>query len=209
MRRIYRTDEKTLEALRRIYRMYVRDLDEPLEIKYVRTRVIQTIGLAVAGRLVRVSERAIEEGLKALREGATVLCDALMTETGIRYKIERYTLPNRVISLSSLRRSYDEGLAEQLSKVDSDIRRSIIVIGASPKVLNTILDNVRKFEPRLIIASPPGFIDAPYVKRRLVIERPCEYMTILGTLGSSMLAMALFTALLEIDMGYHRYIERP
>ncbi|NPB00016.1 MAG: hypothetical protein GXO10_01440 [Crenarchaeota archaeon] len=207
MRRIYRTDEKTIEALRKIYRMYVKDLDEPLEVKYVRTRVIQTIGLAIAGRLVKISERAIDEGVEALRRGAPIICDALMTETGIRYKIERYGLKNTITSLSSLRKSYDEGLVEQIDKIlGNSSMDTMIIVGASPKVLNKILDNIDRIRPRIIIASPPGFIDAPYVKRRLIVEKPCEYMTILGTLGSSMLAIALFTALLEISMGFHELI---
>ncbi len=208
MRRIYKTDEKTIEALRKIYKMYVKDLDEPLEIKYVRTRVIQTIGLAIAGKLVKVSEKAIEVGVHALENELPIICDALITETGIRYKVERYGLKNSIISLSSLRKSYDEGLVEQVDKIIKQYSKdSIIIIGASPKVLNKVLDNYSLFRPRIIIASPPGFIDAPYVKRRLIIEKPCEYMTILGTLGSSMLAIALFTALLEIYMGFHRLIE--
>ncbi len=207
MRKIYKTDEKTLEALKKIYKMYIKDLDEPLEIKYIRTRVIQTIGLALAGKLVKVSERAVETGVRAIRDGLTIICDALLTETGVRYKVERYGLKNRIISLSSLRRSYDESLVEQLSKIGSKEDDTIIIIGASPKVLDKVLSNVDLFKPRIIIATPPGFIDAPYVKRRLVRERPCEYITVLGTLGSSMLAMALFTALLEIEMGYHKYFE--
>ncbi|NPA70709.1 MAG: hypothetical protein GXO26_07865 [Crenarchaeota archaeon] len=208
MRRIYKTDEKTIEALRKIYRMYVKDLNEPLEVKYVRTRVIQTIGLAIAGKLVKVSDRAIEVGVKALENELPIICDALITETGVKYKVERYGLKNSIISLSSFRRSYDEGLVDQIDKIVKEYSKdTIIIVGASPKVLNKVIDNVSLLRPRIIIASPPGFIDAPYVKRRLIVEKPCEYMTILGTLGSSMLAIALFTALLEISMGFHRLIE--
>ncbi len=206
---MYSTDRKTLETLRRIYRMYIKDLDEPIEIKYTRTRVIQTIGLAIAGKLVKISERAITEGIKAIERDLPIICDTLITETGINYKIRRYGLKNNVISLSSLRRDYSEELAEQLTKIGrEDISRgTIIIVGASPKVLSSILNNISLFNPKIIIATPPGFIDAPYVKRRLVIEKPCEYMTILGTLGSSMLSIALFTSLIEIRLGYHKLIE--
>ncbi len=203
---MYTTDIKTLEALRKIYRMYYKDSDEPPEIKYVRVRVVQTLGLVIAGKLVKISDKAIEEGIKALRNCRTILCDSLLTETGIRYKLERYGLKNRVVSLSSLRRSYNEGLVDQIDKILNICENSIVVVGASPKVLDKIISNVNILKPCLIIATPPGFIDAPYVKRRLIVERPCEYMTILGTLGSSILAISLFTSLVDIYLGFHRYV---
>lgn len=139
------------------------------------------------------SNDAISEGIRAIQQNASVICDVEMVRAGItRYPTECY-LRDTVSSPSGFpTRSYSAmQRAATIHKVGS-----IFVVGCAPTALRALieLNNEKWFNPALIIGLPVGFIDASESKNTLTSTR-FNYITNVGIKGGSPAACAAFNAL--------------
>lgn len=155
--------------------------------------------------IVRFGNGAVEAGLQALRNQATIVTDTEMARRGI--PMRRMTpLGCSVQCLMNdervARRAHIHGTTRAFAAVDvavSDIAPSIYVIGNAPTALIRLVEHMRggRADPALVVGMPVGFVNARESKELLQqVEIP--YITIQGRKGGSPLAACVINALADI-----------
>ncbi|WP_259781330.1 precorrin-8X methylmutase [Aestuariispira ectoiniformans] len=151
------------------------------------------------------SEGAAEAGIKALKNGATVLTDAEMVSHGII----RRKLPAENAVMCCLKMPGVPGTAKRLNTTRSAaavenwkpwVEGSVVAVGNAPTTLFHLLERISEGwpKPALILGFPVGFIGAAESKRALAdhaAELGVPYVTLHGRLGGSAMAAAAVNAL--------------
>lgn len=167
--------------------------------RIVATRMIHACGMVDLASDIRFGNNAVESGLRAMHEGADILCDAQMVAHGII--TDRLPARNRVVCTLNDGKSYERSRSEQTTRSaaqvdDWALHGSIVVVGNAPTALFRMIERVRDEAslPALVVGVPVGFVGAVESKE-LLETTSIPYITVLGRRGGSAIAAAAVNAL--------------
>jgi precorrin-8X/cobalt-precorrin-8 methylmutase len=175
----------------------------PHHLERVVVRMIHACGMTDLAKYVSASPGFAEIGMRALRDGAPILCDSAMVANGIT----RSRLPADNEVLCTLQDPLTRGLAAKLQTTRSaaalelwrdKLAGAIVVIGNAPTALFRLLDMLAEgaARPSIIIGIPVGFVGAAESKAALQ-EHGADFphLTVVGRRGGSAIAAAAVNAL--------------
>lgn len=152
------------------------------------------------------SETAIDRGLSALRQGASIVTDTQMARSGInRKKLEAYG--GKVYCFMSDDDVADmakkEGTTRAVASMDkaSGLEDKLIfAIGNAPTALLRLHQLIRegKLQPELVIGVPVGFVNVIPAKERILSLEDTPYIVARGRKGGSNIAACICNALLYL-----------
>lgn len=173
----------------------------PDEWKIVR-RMIHTTADFEYMQMVRISNNAVAAGIKAIRNGCTVITDTNMAKTGIRKDLlagfgsrcECLMADPRVAEQATERGVTRARVA--VEKAAQIMENGIYVVGNAPTALLHLLDmiNNKAANPALVVGLPVGFVNAAESKAALV-ETKIPYISNVGRKGGSNVAASVINAL--------------
>jgi precorrin-8X/cobalt-precorrin-8 methylmutase len=173
----------------------------PDEWKIVR-RMIHTTADFEYMQMVRISNNAVAAGIKAIRNGCTVITDTNMAKTGIRKDLlagfgsrcECLMADPRVAEQATERGVTRARVA--VEKAAHVMENGIYVVGNAPTALLHLLDmiNNKAANPALVVGLPVGFVNAAESKAALV-ETKIPYISNVGRKGGSNVAASVINAL--------------
>jgi precorrin-8X/cobalt-precorrin-8 methylmutase len=173
----------------------------PDEWKIVR-RMIHTTADFEYMQMVRISNNAVAAGIKAIRNGCTVITDTNMAKTGIRKDLlagfgsrcECLMADPRVAEQARERGVTRARVA--VEKAAHMMENGIYVVGNAPTALLHLLDmiNNKAANPALVVGLPVGFVNAAESKAALV-ETKIPYISNVGRKGGSNVAASVINAL--------------
>jgi precorrin-8X/cobalt-precorrin-8 methylmutase len=175
----------------------------PPDLEKLAVRVIHACGMTDVIDDLTFSDGAGTAGREALKQGASILCDARMVAEGIT----RARLPadNRVIctlnDASVPERARELGNTRSAAALElwrPDLEGSVVVIGNAPTALFYLLDMLDAGAPKpaLILGFPVGFIGAAESKAMLAANsRGVPFVALRGRRGGSAMAAAAVNAL--------------
>lgn len=176
----------------------------PDEWKIVR-RMIHTTADFEYMQMVRISNNAVAAGIKAIRNGCTVITDTNMAKTGIRKDLlagfgsrcECLMADPRVAEQATERGVTRARVA--VEKAAQIMENGIYVVGNAPTALLHLLDmiNNKAANPALVVGLPVGFVNAAESKAALV-ETKIPYISNVGRKGGSNVAASVINALVLI-----------
>lgn len=206
----YETDPVAIEqeSFRQI-RALTRLDDFSREQQQVVMRIIHSLGLPEAADQVRFSKHACKKGIQALASGQPILCDTEMVKQGITkrmVKSEPLCFLNHPEVPGMARAEAETRTMAAVTKWQSHIEGSVVVIGNAPTALFRLLERLQQGwpKPALIIGMPVGFVGAAESKQALwecYSELGVECITLLGRLGGSAVSSASCNALLRCHLG--------
>jgi len=190
-----------------IRQLLAKDLEKmPRSLVPIVERVVHATADPEFARLLRFSEDAVEVGIKALKNGADVITDVKMVESGINAQAVR-ALGGRVLTYvddeRTTRMADNLGItrtaASMLVAAEEGMDGDIVAIGNSPTATLTLVDAVkrRNVKPALVIATPVGFVKASESKDE-VAKLPTPFITVSGVKGGSAVAVSILNALLSM-----------
>ena len=167
----------------------------------VAVRVIHACGMVDVLDDLVMSNDAVEAGQQALRNGAPILCDAMMVAHGII----RSRLPsaNEVLCLLNNPRvpelAREKATTRSAAQVELWAERmdgAVVAIGNAPTALFKLLELLDDgaARPALIIGIPVGFVGAVESKEALLAST-IPHITVRGRRGGSAMAAAAVNAL--------------
>jgi precorrin-8X/cobalt-precorrin-8 methylmutase len=149
---------------------------------------------------------AVEAGLMALGQGATIVADTRMAATGISAwrtdplgcRTVCFMDDPEVAALAG-----QSGLTRARLSMDRAASLSgplIFAIGNAPTALMRLLDHMegQMVRPALVVGMPVGFVNAAESKDRLMAQTAVPFISIAGRKGGSALAAATVNALADI-----------
>ncbi|MGB0385504.1 MAG: precorrin-8X methylmutase [Ardenticatenaceae bacterium] len=153
------------------------------------------------------SDGAIEAGVRALRDGADVICDVSMVRVGIS-KARLGTFGGQLHCFIADEDVYRDARAEGTTRSLVSMRKAarvgmegnILVIGNAPTALFELIRLVREegHRPALIIGVPVGFVSTVESKAALAELKEVPWITTHGRKGGSPVAVAIVNALLRL-----------
>jgi len=169
-------------------------------------RMIHTTADFEMLKLVRFHPHAVEAGLKALSEGATLVTDTEMARAGIPdRRMDALGCQVRCLMRDPevLALSRSEGCTRARAAVDYavvNIKPDIYVIGNAPTALLRLLEHIKagRAKPALIVGMPVGFVNAAESKALLLAQGAVPFIVIEGRKGGSALAASAVNALAEL-----------
>ncbi|MGX9417794.1 precorrin-8X methylmutase [Vibrio sp. RC27] len=180
-----------------------------IEAQQVVMRIVHSIGIPAVAEHVKLSEQACQSGIKALQNGAAILCDVEMVKQGITKRmikteplcfLNAQGVPARAKATGETRTM--AALADWLPYLAG----SIVVIGNAPTALFRLLEMIAEGAPKpaLVIGMPVGFVGAAESKQALWEHHQAlgiECITLLGKEGGSAVSSATCNALLRCING--------
>lgn len=156
--------------------------------------------------LVMFHQKAVSEGIAALRHGCAIVTDTEMACAGIgRGRIDRWgcTVECHMGDAEVVLRAREKGITRARVSVDLVARRmngGIFVIGNAPTALLRLLDYIKEgiCHPALVVGMPVGFVNAEESKELLMTQEKAPYITIRGRKGGSAVAASVVNALAEL-----------
>ena len=178
------------------------DLDRlPPDVAHVTVRMIHACGQVDLVDDLGWSSGVVAAGRKALRDGASILCDAEMVASGVT----RSRLPAKNDVVCTLRDPRVPALAQRLGTTRSAaalelwrdrLGGAVVAIGNAPTALFHLLDMIDAGAPRpaAVIGIPVGFIGAAESKEALAAT-DLEYLVVHGRRGGSAVTAAALNAM--------------
>lgn len=126
-----------------------------------------------------------------------VVTDVKMVYSGIRWR-NKHVFIDRDEVVELAKKVKLTRAAASMIYASSKFKTFIPVVGNSPSALLQILKMIREgeLEIPLIVATPPGFVNAVLAKQKLIeFGIPC--ITVRGSYGGSSLAVAIFNGVIE------------
>ncbi len=183
----------------------------PLQFPLVR-RVIHASADFELGRSLLFSPDAVEAGMDALREGATIVTDINMVAAGIsRVGLDRAGGSGvfcRIADPEIMDVAKTSGITRSAAAIRSfgkALDRAVVVIGNAPTALREILrlHQEEGLRPRLVVGVPVGFVDAAESKAALE-KSDLAYITNEGRKGGTPVAVALLNAMIRLVLQQRR-----
>ena len=179
------------------------------EQQQVAMRIVHSLGLPHLAEQVRFSESACEEGMQALVNKASILCDVEMVRQGITKRMinkEPLCFLNDQRSQTLAIATGETRSMAALALWQPYLKGSVVVIGNAPTALFRLLEMIEQGcdKPALIIAMPVGFVGAAESKQALWDNHKAlgiECITLLGREGGSAVSAASCNALLRCNIG--------
>jgi len=197
------------ESIRRIRDLLGETGLDPLQ-QQVLERLVHSSGDPGLLPLLRFSQGACEQGLAALRGGASILTDTAMAAAAVT-PMARRTLGVSVRCLLDWAPSCSpEGStrsAAAMQKAWPELSAAaaltgqampVVLVGSAPTALDQLLDQLDAgaAAPALVIGMPVGFVGVPESKRRLAATALAQ-IRLEGTRGGAGLVAAAVNALLR------------
>ncbi len=168
----------------------------------VAVRVIHACGMVETAADIVFSPSAAELARRALRDGATILCDSKMVAEGVT----RARLPSRNEVICTLDDPSVPALAREIGDTRSAaavelwrgrIAGAVIAIGNAPTALFRLLDLLERApeRPACIIGMPVGFVGAAESKEALMACATAPFIVVRGRKGGSAMTAAAINAL--------------
>jgi precorrin-8X/cobalt-precorrin-8 methylmutase len=193
------------DSLNTVRQLLAKDLEmmDPLVIPIVE-RVVHATADPEFAQLLIFSKDAVKTGISALKDGADVVVDVKMVESGINAQAIR-GLGGRVLTYTEDERAVRLAEGAKITRTAAGMRIAaedgldddIVIVGNSPTAALTIADivNEKRAKPALVIATPVGFVKAAESKDE-VSKLPVPFITTRGVKGGSAVAVAVMNALL-------------
>lgn len=173
----------------------------PDEWKIVR-RMIHTTADFEYMKMARISHSAVAAGIKAIRNGCTVITDTNMAKAGIRKeqlaafggRCECLMADPRVAAQAERKGVTRARVAVEMAA--PMMENGIYVVGNAPTALIHLLDMIKKkaADPALVVGLPVGFVNAAESKAALM-ETNIPYISNVGRKGGSNVAASVINAL--------------
>ncbi|QJB57498.1 precorrin-8X methylmutase [Pseudodesulfovibrio sp. zrk46] len=152
--------------------------------------------------LVRFHEDSIDNGIRALKNGATIVTDTEMAKRGIpARRLEPFGCNVRCLINDKrvIERAKNEEITRAKAAVDvavAEIKPDIYVVGNAPTALIRLVDHVDSGSavPLLVVGMPVGFVNAAESKA-LLMSRDIPFISIEGRKGGSAIAASVINAL--------------
>ncbi len=157
---------------------------------------------------LKFSQNAVEQALKALKNGAGIVTDTNMAKAGV-HKASLEKLGGAVYCYMA-----DEDVADQakqrgctraavcMDKAAQLGQPLIVAVGNAPTALIRIYELIceGKWKPELVIGVPVGFVNVVQSKE-LIMQTGVEYIVAAGRKGGSNVAAAICNALIYMATG--------
>ncbi|MFV2056083.1 MAG: precorrin-8X methylmutase [Thiohalomonadales bacterium] len=192
----------TVESFRQIEALAdLSQLDQRLHP--IALRLIHTCGQVNIIEHLKVHGDVMVNGIAALRDSASVLCDVEMVRQGLSkgfLKSEPQCFLNHKDVAAQAKEQGITRSMQALTHWRDTMKGAVIVIGNAPTALFRYLEMLEQGadKPALIIAMPVGFVGAAESKQALY-EYACRNniaaITLFGRVGGSALAAAAFNAI--------------
>lgn len=159
--------------------------------------------------LLQFKNNPIENGIACIRDESTIYTDINMVKVGISRKREVKCVLDSSRCIAELTKKY--GITRTSAGFialykENKLQDSIIVIGNSPSAAITVYNLVKKgINPRLIIATPVGFVNAAKSKA-LIRTLNVPSITCTGTRGGTPVAVAIINELITLAISQHSAI---
>ncbi len=173
-----------------------------LEWEVVR-RMIHTTADFELLDLVRFHSHAVEAGVNALMNGATIITDTEMARCGIvlrrmtPLKCEVRCLMNDERVLLKAKKDATTRAQAAIDVAVEDVCAQIFVIGNAPTALVRLLKLIDSgaASPSLVVGMPVGFVNAKESKARLIEQTNVPFISIQGRKGGSALGACVVNSL--------------
>lgn len=185
---------------------YLEELHLTPEQVKVYSRMIHAAGDVEYAPIIRMSENAIAEGMKALRSGCDIFTDVEMVRTGInKRKLSSFggTVHCRVADTEVAAEAKKQGITRSMQAMRSfgeSLNGNIVAIGNAPTALFEVLRLIREEgrRPACVVGIPVGFVGAADSKKALEENGIVPYITVEGTKGGSPIAVAAINAMMYL-----------
>lgn len=178
-------------------------LDVKEEHKKTIFRVIHTTADFEYAEIIKISDKAVEKGLEALKKGCKIYTDTRMIIAGVNKRVLKKLgceivtyIDDEEVRKTAQERGVTRSIAA-MEKALADKSIKIFVIGNAPTALFTLSDaiNAGKSQPDLVIGVPVGFVGAAESKEEI---KKCKVPSIItvGRKGGSTVAAAMVNSLL-------------
>lgn len=149
------------------------------------------------------SEKAVEQALQAIREGACIVTDTQMAKSGInkralaRYGGEVFCFMSDEDVIAGAKENGTTRAVASMDKAAKLEKKLIFAIGNAPTALIRLYELIQeqKIRPELIIGVPVGFVNVVQSKE-LIMETEVPYIVARGRKGGSNIAACICNALL-------------
>jgi precorrin-8X/cobalt-precorrin-8 methylmutase len=171
-------------------------------------RLIHTSGDPSLEQDIAIHPQAIACGLRALKDGATVITDVEMVRAGIakeKLKSLGGTVECFLNAPEVAEKAKEWGITRSMTAFRMHPERlcgSIVAIGNAPTALLEVLRFAENPDtrPALIIGIPVGFVGAKESKDLLWDRQEIPSITVIGTRGGSPLAATVVNALINSSL---------
>jgi precorrin-8X/cobalt-precorrin-8 methylmutase len=174
----------------------------PPDVADVAVRMIHACGQVDLTGDIAYSPGVVTAAREALRDGAPILCDAMMVASGVT----RARLPKDNEVVCTLREPEVPAIAARLGDTRSaaalelwrdKLDGAVVAIGNAPTALFHLLDMIDAGAPRpaAILGIPVGFVGAAESKAALAARTDLEYLVVHGRRGGSAITAAALNAL--------------
>ena len=175
---------------------------DPLQAPIIKRVIHTTADFDYLDNLV-FSDHAVELGLEALRQGASILTDTEMAKAGIN-KAALASLGGEIYCFMGDEETRQMAKKNQTTRAVASIERAatldcplIVAIGNAPTALLRICELIRqgRFSPKLVIGVPVGFVNVIESKEE-ILHTEVPFIVARGRKGGSTVAAAICNALL-------------
>ena len=167
-------------------------------------RVIHTSADFDYAENLRFSPGAVDAGVAALADGATIVTDTNMARAGVS-KPSLAKLGGKVVCFMAdedvAQAAHDRGTTRAVASMDKAallLEAPVISIGNAPTALIRVLELIEHgvIAPRLVIGVPVGFVNVEASKELLMERSDVPWIVARGRKGGSNVAAAICNALL-------------
>ena len=179
--------------------------DRSEQEKIIVRRLVHTTGDVTFADTVRISETAIDSGIKALKMKLPIICDVSMVQSGIT---EQYTKNTGIETFCFISQNEVVNIAQNNNKTRAEsaieyaserFYDGIYAIGNAPTALIKLIElcNQNMLRPSLVVAFPVGFVKAD-VSKEVLLKTNIPFITNVGTKGGSACSATVVNALLRM-----------
>ncbi len=175
----------------------------PDDKKNVIKRVIHTSADYEYAKSLVFSDGAVEELLRLIKEGATIVTDTNMALSGInkdalaKFNMKAYCF---MADDDVARQAKERGVTRAYVSMEKGAKldgRVIFVVGNGPTALIRLYEMIEEgsYRPAFIIGVPVGFVNVE-VSKELIMDTDVPYIVNVGRKGGSNIAAAIVNAFL-------------
>ena len=168
-------------------------------------RIVHSLGLPEVVEHIRFSEKACDQGKRALNHDCAILCDVEMVKQGVTKRMvnrEPLCFLNDPAAVDLAKAKNETRSMAAVTLWREHLPGSVVLVGNAPTALYRLLELIQQGadKPALIIGMPVGFVGAAESKQMLWDihqDLGIECITLLGRQGGSAVASASCNALLR------------
>ncbi len=159
---------------------------------------------------VRFHPEAVASGIRAMRNGCSIVTDTNMAKVGMRERdLNRFGVSvtcymgDPSVGETALKNGTTRAKAA-VDRAAAEVDGGIYVVGNAPTALLHLIDLIKqdKSHPALIVGFPVGFVNAAESKAALM-DQPIPYITNVGRKGGSNIAAAVVNAIVLLALANH------